>query len=121
MLLISQLAKQTATPVHTIRYYEKYGLFKGKKNTTVKSNNYTWYDEEVVDKLELIDEAKAIGFSLSEIKTLIDAWYSKRLSMEKKKEVLENKIKEIEAKIAQLKNVKKLIREGIREVEEGLC
>ena len=121
MLLIHQLSKQTDTPIHTIRYYEKYGLFKGKKDISVKSNNYTRYDSEVVEKLILVKEAKEIGFTLSEIKRLIDAWHSKRLSKEKKIEVLNEKITEIEDKIKQLKDVKKLLEQGIKEVEQDEC
>lgn len=121
MKLISQLSKETGTPVHTIRYYERYGLFKGKKDANVTSNNYTWYEEEVVEKLELIQEAKKIGFSLSEIKVLIDAWHSKRLSAERKKEILEAKIKEIDERIGHLKSMKKLIYQGIKDVENNGC
>lgn len=121
MKLISQLSKETGTPVHTIRYYERYGLFRGKKNPAVTSNNYTWYEEEVVEKLELVQEAKKIGFSLSEIKVLIDAWHSKRLSVEKKKEILLAKIREIDERILHLKAMKKLIHEGIKSVENEGC
>ena len=121
MRLIHQLSKETETPIHTIRYYEKYGLFKGKKDTSVKSNNYTYYDDEVIEKLELVKEAKALGFTLSEIKKLVDAWHSKKLSIEKKKEILELKIQEIDYKILHLKNMKKLILQGIKEVEEFGC
>lgn len=121
MKLISQLSKETGTPVHTIRYYERYGLFRGKKNANTTTNNYTWYEEDVVEKLELIQEAKKIGFSLSEIKTLIDAWHSKRLSVEKKKEILEAKIREIDDRIAHLKSMKKLIHQGIKDVENEAC
>jgi MerR family transcriptional regulator, copper efflux regulator len=121
MLLIGQLAKQTGIPVHTIRYYEKYGLFKGRRDGTVKSNNYTWYDAVVVEKLELIKEAKESGFTLSEIKKLIDAWHSNRLSKEKKIEILQHKLAEIEEKIKQLRDVKKLIAAGIKTVEEDGC
>ena len=121
MKLINQLSKETGTPIHTIRYYEKYGLFKGKKDASIRTNNYTWYDDEVVEKLELIKEAKAIGFRLAEIKKLIDAWYSKRLSVEKKKAVLLQKMVEIDDKIQQLEAMKKMIEEGIRDVELYNC
>lgn len=120
-MLISQLSKKTGIPVHTIRYYEKYGLFKGSKDTSVKSNNYTYYDEETISKLELIKEAKEIGFTLAEIKKLIDAWHSKRLSVEKKKEIIQLKIKEIEDKIGHLKSVKNLLIQGIKEIEQLEC
>lgn len=121
MLLIHEISRKTNIPIHTIRYYEKYGLFKGKKNASVKSNNYTYYDDDIVEKLELINEAKVIGFTLAEIKELLDAWQSKRLSKEKKIEVLKSKITEVDIKIQQLKDMKKLILQGIKEVEQNDC
>lgn len=121
MLLINQLSKRTNIPIHTIRYYERYGLFEGRKETSVKSNNYSWYDENVVEKLELIKEAKEVGFSLSEIKELIDAWHGNLLSVNQKKAVLLGKIKEIEDKIRHLQEVKKLLHQGIEDVEALLC
>ncbi len=121
MLLITQLSKKTNIPVHTIRYYERYGLLEGKKDAAVKSNNYTWYDDTVVEKLELVKEAKEVGFTLAEIKELLDAWHSNQLSVEEKKQVLTNKIKEIDEKIVHLKEVKKLLLEGIKDVEDLKC
>ncbi len=121
MILINQLAKETDTPIHTIRYYERYGLFKGKKNTTVKTNNYTYYDDEAIDKLEIIKEAKEIGFTLSEIKVIIDAWHSKKLSVEKRRQILLAKMTEIDNKIAHLKSVKKKIADAIKSVAHDEC
>jgi MerR family transcriptional regulator, copper efflux regulator len=117
MRLINELSKATDTPIPTIRYYEQYGLFKGKRNKQVKSNNYTYYDDEVVEKLALIKEAKEIGFTLAEIKVLIDAWHSKRLSLERRKEILFGKIGQIDEKIAQLRQMKKIILECVEEEE----
>ena len=96
MKLINQLSKETGIPIATIRFYEKSGLFSGKKKIDVKSNNYTYYDDEVVDKLDLIRDAKSAGFTLSEIKELIGAWYSKRITKGKKISILENKLSQIE-------------------------
>jgi MerR family transcriptional regulator, copper efflux regulator len=121
MKLINQLSKETDTPIPTIRYYEKYGLFRGKRNPNVKSNNYAYYDSEVTEKLELIKEAKEIGFTLSEIKVLVDAWHSKRLSVQKKKEILQAKIGEIDQKIAHLRQMKKMIVDYMVDVDELRC
>lgn len=121
MLLINQLAKQTGLPIHTIRFYEKSGLFHGKKDEKIKSNNYTYYDEEVLEKLELIRDAKSVGFTLAEINELIDAWYSKKITKEQKIEILNVKMKAIEEKIDQLKEMKNQIVEFIKEVEEFDC
>ncbi len=121
MLLINELSKKINISIHTIRFYEKLNLFQGKKDNTKKSNNYTYYDDEVVEKLELISAAKSVGFTLSEIKELIDIWYSKQISKEEKIRILMQKSEAIDEKIKQLKQVKKQIVAFIKEVEEFDC
>jgi MerR family transcriptional regulator, copper efflux regulator len=120
-MLINELSKKTGVTSHTIRYYEKYGLIKGKRKDDVKSNNYFHYDDEVVYKLELIRDAKAIGFTLSEIKSLIDAWYNKRFTIAKKIAILDEKLVSIDEKIRQLKDMKKLLAAFKNEVAEYDC
>jgi MerR family Zn(II)-responsive transcriptional regulator of zntA len=120
-MLINELSKRTGLSIHTLRYYENYGLFKGKSDESVKTNNYKQYDESLVEKIELIKEAKEIGFTLSEIKKLLDSWHSKKLSVEKKVEILELKIKEIDTKVKQLKQVRKFLVDGINDVRNGDC
>jgi MerR family transcriptional regulator, copper efflux regulator len=120
-MLINTLSKRTGVSIHTLRYYENFGLFKGVSDEKVSTNNYKNYDESLVGKIELIKEAKDIGFTLSEIKKLLDSWYNKRFSAEKKIEIITAKIDEINTKIGQLKRVKKLLFEGIRDIERGNC
>ncbi len=120
-MLINELSKQTGVSAHTIRYYEKFGLIKGKQNETVKSNNYFHYDEETVYKLELIRDAKRIGFTLNEIKILIEAWFNKKFTVAKKIAILDEKMISINEKIIQLKQMKKLIVSFKKEVEVNDC
>jgi len=120
-MLISELAKRTDVTIHTLRYYENYGLFRGETDEKIKTNNYKQYDESLVEKIQLIKEAKAIGFTLSEIKVLLEDWFSNHLSKEKKIEVLEIKISEIDAKIRQFNEVRKMLLDGIQDVKDGIC
>jgi len=120
-MLINELSKKTGITAHTIRYYKKYGLIKGVRKNEIKSNKYYHYDDEVVEKLLLIRDAKSIGFTLSEIKQLLDAWFSKKFNVAKKVAVLDEKLISIDEKIKQLKEVKKLIAQFKREVEENDC
>ena len=120
-MLINELSKRTGLSIHTLRYYENYGLLKGTTDEKVKTNNYKHYDESLVEKIELIKEAKEIGFTLSEIKDLLDSWFNKRLSNEKKVDILEAKVKEIDGKIRQLKQVRKFLVDGINDVRNGDC
>ena len=120
-MLINALSKRTGVTIHTLRYYENFGLFKGVSDEKVRTNNYKDYDDSLVEKIELIKEAKEIGFTLSEIKELLDSWYHKRFSAEKKIEIITTKVNEIDSKIQQLKQVKKLLLEGIKDIESGKC
>lgn len=120
-MLINELSKRTGLSIHTLRYYENYGLFEGKPDEKVKTNNYKQYDKSLVEKIELIIEAKEIGFTLSEIKELLDSWFNKRLSIDKKVSILEKKIKEIDGKIRHLKQVRKFLDDGINDVRNGDC
>ncbi|WP_448635318.1 MerR family transcriptional regulator [Pedobacter panaciterrae] len=109
MKLINQLSKETGIPIGTIRFYEKTGLFTGEKKEEVKTNNYVYYGDDVVEKLRFIQMAKAVGFTLAEIKEVVDAWYKKQISKKAKIQVLDKKLLQIEEKIKELKSVKKQI------------
>lgn len=109
MRLISQLSKETGIPIPTIRFYEKSGLFSGQVKQGVTTNNYVYYGDEVIDKLRFIQMAKAVGFTLSEIKEVIDVWYKKELSKKAQIQVLDLKLIQIDQKIKELKAMKKQI------------
>jgi MerR family Zn(II)-responsive transcriptional regulator of zntA len=120
-MLINELSKRTGISAHTIRFYEKSGLIKGKRDENVKSNNYFHYDEEAVDKLDLIRDAKAIGFTISEIAQLIDAWYNNKFSKYEKLVFLDEKLISLDKKIKDLKNMKKLISQFKMDVLNDEC
>jgi len=120
-MLIHELSKLTGVSTHTIRFYEKSGLLKGKRKDTVKTNNYFHYDEEAVERLELIRDAKSIGFTISEISQLMEAWYSNRMSIRQKLTVLDEKLLAIDEKIKHLKEMKKMVKAFKLTVQEETC
>ena len=109
MRLISQLSRETKIPIATIRFYEKTGLISGKKNPNVVTNNYMYYHDEEVDKLRFVQMAKAVGFTLPEIKKVIDVWYKKTISKKAQIEVLDKKLIQIDTKIKELNAMKRQI------------
>jgi len=120
-MLINELAKRTGITAHTIRFYEKSGLIKGKRDENIKSNNYFHYDEETVEKLELIIDAKAIGYTINEISELIDAWYSNKFSKDEKLAFLDEKLVSLDKKIKDLKEMKNLISQYKHDVLDDKC
>lgn len=120
-MLINELSKKTGVSIHTLRYYENYGLIAGTTDKTVKSNNYKQYDEILVEKVEWIVQAKKAGFTLSEIKKSLNDWFSNKLSASKKIEIVRNKINEVDTKIRELKQVRKFLIESLKDVQNGDC
>ena len=120
-MLINELSKRTGVSVHTIRYYENLGLIQGVTDINVKTNNYKNYDENIVERLEIIGEAKEVGFTLAEIRRLLESWYGNTSSREEQVQMFTTKIAEIEAKIKQLKQVKRRLEKVRLDLEKGEC
>ena len=120
-MLINELSKRTGVSIHTLRYYENFGLIVGKTDETIKTNKYKNYDDIVIEKVAWIIASKKAGFTLSEIKLSINDWFNNRLSVSKKIEIGQKKIQEIDNKIQELKKVRKFLVDAIKDVENGNC
>ncbi len=120
-MLINELSKRTGVSIHTLRYYENYGLIAGRTDETVKSNNYKQYDEILIEKVNWIVESKKAGFTLAEIRKSMDDWFNNKLSSDKKIEIVQGKIQEIDAKINELQKVRKFLLEALKDVESDKC
>lgn len=120
-MLINELSKKIGVSIHTIRYYENLGLIKGVSDVNVKTNNYKDYDEGVVERLEIILEAKEVGFTLAEIRRLLESWYGNNSSKLQQVEMFSAKIEEIDKKISSLKKAKKRLEKVKKDLEAGEC
>jgi len=120
-MLINELSKRTGVSIHTLRYYENLGFYKGTVDETVKTNNYRNYEEDVVDKIALIREAKEVGFTLAEIKFLLESWNDNKLTIAEKVNFFTAKIKEVNIKIHQLEQVKCRLVKTLQDIEHGDC
>lgn len=65
---IGDLSRLTQTRVETIRYYEKAGLLPEPART---SANYRAYSLNHLEQLRFIRKARALGFSLEEVRELL--------------------------------------------------
>jgi DNA-binding transcriptional MerR regulator len=120
-MLINELSKKTGVSPHTIRFYEKSGLIEGKQDKNIKSNNYYHYDEVTIEKLEFINDAKSVGFTIKEIGQIINAWYNRKYTKKQKLEILEDKLKSLELKMKEVKEMKKQILQFKDDVLNDRC
>jgi MerR family Zn(II)-responsive transcriptional regulator of zntA len=120
-MLINELSKKSGVSAHTIRFYEKSGLIEGKRDESVKSNNYFHYNDTALEKLEFIQEAKSVGFTIKEIAEMIDAWYGNKYTKKEKIQLLDNKLLALEQKLKEIKAMKKQIVQFKDDVVNNRC
>ena len=111
-MLIGELAAKAGCSRDTIRFYEKVGLVEGARGRT-ESNNYKHYDEQMVERILLVKQAKLLGFTLDEIQGLLVAWETGSLSGEEKTKLFVDKIALVDQRIAELKRVRNYLKQKL--------
>jgi len=96
---IGRLAKTTGTAVETVRYYEKIGLLPAPPRT---DGNYRSYDEEALKRLSFVRRARELGFSLEQVRTLLDLADDRTRPCCEVDELATGQLRDVERKIADL-------------------
>ena len=68
MLTVNELAVQANAPAHVVRYYTRIGLIKPRAQ---QKNGYRLYASQEANRLRFIRMAKNLGFTLNEIRQII--------------------------------------------------
>ena len=100
---IGKLSKETGLSVQTIRYYEQLGILPEPERT---KSGYRNYSDNYGEYINFIKNAQKVGFSLDEIKTLVNLRSSKSALGKDVKKVIQGKIKEINEQIESLNTTK---------------
>lgn len=95
-LTIGELAARAGVNASAIRYYERVRLLPKPE----REHGQRRYDTGAVRRLELIDVAKRAGFSLDEIRVLLDAEDAGTPAHQPLTALAERKLEEVEALIA---------------------
>ncbi|QCO67723.1 heavy metal-responsive transcriptional regulator [Luteimonas yindakuii] len=100
---IGQLSKCTGVPVDTIRYYETQGLLPPPMR---RPSGYRRYAESDTGRLEFIRRAKDLGFSLREIRELMELSSHASRDMAAVREAALQKVADIDRKLAELQRMR---------------
>jgi MerR family transcriptional regulator, copper efflux regulator len=107
-LPIGKVARRAGIGVETIRFYEREGLLATPAR---RDSGYRLYTEGVIGRIRFIRRAKELGFSLKEIKELLQLRRNSSSTCEDIREKAEAKIANVETKIAMLKKMKQALTE----------
>ncbi|HVU14554.1 MAG TPA: heavy metal-responsive transcriptional regulator [Phototrophicaceae bacterium] len=99
LLTRGELAKHGQVNPETIRYYERNGLLPLPERSEA---NYRLFAPNAVQRIRFIKRAQVVGFSLDEIKALLDLQSSADATSGDVRSMVDSKIREIDRKIAAL-------------------
>lgn len=111
-LTIGQVARRSGVGIETVRFYEREGLVAKPARSP---SGYRQFGEEVVGRLQFIQRAKELGFTLNEIKELLSLRVDEERTCEDVRARAEAKIAGIENKIKSLQRMKKALVRMTRE------
>lgn len=101
-ITIGKLADMANVGVETIRFYQRKELLREPKSSGARRT----YNEEDAQRIFFIKRAQDLGFTLSEVKELLELNTKPRSTCSIVKTKTESKLQEIENKIADLKRMK---------------
>ena len=95
----SELAERAAVNPQTLRYYERRGLLA---MPTRSPSGYRAYPNDAVRRVRFIRRAQHIGFSLAEVRTLLDLADGGSDSCDRVRAVAEEKLADLRRRITYL-------------------
>jgi MerR family mercuric resistance operon transcriptional regulator len=112
-LTIGKLAAAGGVGVETIRFYQRRGLLE----TSTRERSIRRYGPEDVRRLRFIRQAQAAGFTLEEIKELLELDASEDRS--RARELANARVAALENKIAELQRSRDALRRLAKECGSG--
>ncbi|OGB25991.1 MAG: MerR family transcriptional regulator [Burkholderiales bacterium RIFCSPLOWO2_02_FULL_57_36] len=115
---IAELESRTGLGRHSLRFYEREGLLAGVRRGP---NNYRDYPESAVKDATLLRQLQSLGFSLQEIREVLDAMRAGSIDCAAGARMMATKRAKIEAQIADLRKVSKILMREQQRLEESFA
>ncbi len=115
MLKIGEVSKRSGVGVEALRFYEKSGLLDSPARTY---GGYRVYGEEVLDRLAFIKQAQALGFSLEEVRRIIDDARRGASPCEEVREIVRRRLAELDERLRELRRFRDELKQTLHEWDE---
>ncbi len=99
---IGELSKSSGVNAKLIRHYESIGLIPKAARS---ESGYRKYGETDIHILKFIKRGRSLGFSMKEIKKLINLWRNRSRASSEVKALAMAHVKELEEKISELQGM----------------
>lgn len=116
-LKIGELSKKSGIPVVTIRSYEIEGLIQPERSAEAKLSTHRRFKPSVLGELEFLKSARAAGFSIPEIKSIIKLYRGFQLPAKPKLAALRRTIEVIRERKQRLEVMERIFVKRLRDPE----
>ncbi|MBZ0335244.1 MerR family transcriptional regulator [Marinobacter sp. AL4B] len=100
---VKELATAAGVTPDTVRFYTREGLLRPSRNP---DNNYQYYDAEDLRRLRFARKARQLGFSLPEIRQILEQADEHHSPCPIVRDVFEQRLAEVEREIAELQQLR---------------
>ncbi len=107
---VSELALKCNVSKDTVRYYAKIGLLKPKRN---ENNGYQTFSERDIKHLDFIRRAQYLGYSLKEIKHIIEQSKKGSSPCPLVRDFIQQRLKSNKERLAQLMELQHHMEEAL--------
>lgn len=111
----ADLERRTGVDRHTLRFYEKEGLLTEVQRDAC--NNYRDYPEIAVDRVRFIRDMQSMGFSLGEIRDILQAMRAGNMDCEQGARLVAEKARLVDEQIARLSAIHQTLAREQRRLE----
>jgi MerR family copper efflux transcriptional regulator len=108
---IGTVAGRSGVPPKSIRYYESIGLIEPAER---RPNGYRSYSSLDLQTLAFIKRARGLGFSVDEVRDLLDLWRDRSRKSAMVKALAAHHIEALDRKIEELQSMRKALADLVR-------
>lgn len=112
MLKIGEVSRRSGIGVEALRFYEKGGLLDRPSRTF---SGYRVYGEDVLERLAFIKQAQALGFSLDEIRQIVDDARRGASPCDEVREIVRRRMEELDERLRELHRYRKELKATLDE------
>ncbi len=114
-LKIGEVSQLSGIGIEALRFYERSGLL-GKPVRS--ASGYRLYDEGVIERLSFIKKAQTLGFSLDEIRRIIEDARSGASPCDDVREIVRRRLAELDERLREMRRYRKELAQTLEEWDE---
>ncbi|HUQ34443.1 MAG TPA: MerR family DNA-binding protein [Pyrinomonadaceae bacterium] len=115
MLKIGDVARLSGTGIEALRFYEKSRLIEKPART---ESGYRMYRRDVLDRLAFIKQSQTLGFSLDEIRSIVEDARTGKSPCAEVREIVRHRLEVLDERMREMRRYRKELAETLEEWDQ---